>query len=220
MSHFFLLKRQGILTRTLLIVLLFFINGCGFTPVLSQKEKDKSVATHLMQVRVNRIPERMGQKLRALLQEKMGGGTPLYALDVSLTQQQSSVAIGIDSTTNRYQLRVQASYTLKKIHDPYAFMKGESQALCSWNVLTQTDPLMGSAEYSDLVAGETALDHALTLIAQDIYNQVTVQLARDPSLKNAPKEDGFLKSEKDPFYEEQDPFSLGTDEGTERKTGE
>jgi hypothetical protein len=205
---------KKILGGALSLGLMVTLNGCGFSPMLAEKSTNTQVATRLMTVKVEGIPDRTGQQLRSLLNQRLGGGQTHYLLNVRLETDQSSIGMSLDSTTNRYQMRLQAFFTLRKSHHPSAQFSGYSQALCSWNVLTDTNPILGSSEYSNVASQEAALTRALGVVAQDIYTQIAAQLAQDPDLKLG---EGAMASQKsislfDTFSQ---PMSLATDEGQE-----
>lgn len=160
----------------------FLLTGCGFQPLIQPSHP-------LPGVYIDSIANRQGQQLRTFLQKHFPNVNPKYRLTVQLKQNQTSIAVESNALTSRYQLRLTASYKLSDFYHPERFVTGTVDSLGSFNMLSYTNYIQGSSEFSNLVSAEATADRALTVLSEELALHIQAILVYDPELK----QEGLLK---------------------------
>jgi len=159
--------------RTFLVGSLASLAGCGFQPLYGDRDYGAAGGEDLAAVKVNTIPDRSGQILHNYLLDRINPhgrpATPLYALDIQLTEQKSNVGIIKDSTATLAQLGNTASYTLYDLKKRAPAQSGRSRSFTSYTI--------GQSQFATLAAEKDARERTLREIADDITTKVAVFLA-------------------------------------------
>jgi len=160
---------------------ILLLAGCGFRPLYGHSGGGNSAA--LARVKVDPIPDRMGQILHNLLLERLspGGPTdrPVYQLSVSLSEGRQELAIRKDESATRANLTVTARFRLTLIDRPdLGELAGSAASTNSYNVL--------QSEYATLSAENDARNRALIALAEEIRLHVAAGLL-NPRLFVAPE---------------------------------
>lgn len=156
----------------LILILICFINGCGFRPLYIQtnetnfytgSNQNSSIINELAQIKISTISERFGQQIRnKLLDLLTPKGVPTnakYRLEVELAKKQvSQQAMRDDVTATSERVDYTVNYTLFKGSEK--LISGDSFAFVSYNIL--------SNPYSTTMAQKKSEENAANIIANDI----------------------------------------------------
>ncbi len=147
--------------------------GCGFQPLYGDKDYGAAGGQDLATVKVNTIPDRNGQILHNFLLDRINPhgrpGSPLYSLDIQLTEQKSNVGIIKDSTATLGQLANSANYTLYDLRKKSPVHSGRSRSFTSYQIV--------QSQFATLAAEKDARERTLRELAEDITTKVAVFLA-------------------------------------------
>lgn len=157
------------------------VAGCGFRPLYGKSGGSDAAA--LSTIQINQIPDRIGQKLRSLLLERLAPKGPArrtdYTLSVTLKEAKRELAIRKDETATRANLVITAKFSLTARRRPArGSFTGTAASTNSYNVL--------QSEFATLSAEKDARDRALNTIADEIRLRVAAAL-RDPKAFTPPK---------------------------------
>lgn len=146
---------------------LVLLAGCGFEPMYGA-ESDGSLAADLSQVQVERISDRVGQKLHNALRDRMNRGgapdRPAFRLQVSVSENTRQLAIRKDETTARANLQLSAIFHLFDAETGATLMTGKARATSSYNVL--------DSNFATLSAERDAQNRAVRVLANEITLRV------------------------------------------------
>ncbi len=113
--------------------------GCGFRPMYARRRQGGEVVDELAAIRIDLIPDRIGQLLRNDLIERLTPfgepRYPRYRLQVQLQQSSVSLAIQPDSTITRYNLHIDVSFTLTDVQTGAEVYHGRARAVGSYNAV-------------------------------------------------------------------------------------
>lgn len=141
--------------------------ACGFEPLHAQRG---SVAA-LPPIRVEPIPERQGQILRNYLLDRLAprgeAGAQGYALSIKLFEPRQVLALRRDDVISRMSYSAIASYDL---------IDAAGKRVTAGSSSFSTDYEITNSEYATLTALQNARERVLELVADDIRNQIAVQL--------------------------------------------
>lgn len=158
------------------VVFVLVLGACGFQPLYGQREGG-GATDHMAAVRIGAIEDRAGQLLRNALLEQLqpGGqpGSPLYSLDVKLTETVQQLALQKDETTSRSSLELRAAYTLKRFDNGATLYEGVSRAATGFNVV--------SSHFATVNAENDARRRSLRLLSEDIKVQLGTYFMRGKS---------------------------------------
>jgi len=146
--------------------------ACGFQPIHRQAAGDDG-ASITASVRVQPIPERMGQLVHRELSNRLrsgpsGGGTA-YRLAVNLDERVAETGFRADETATRRNITMTADYTLVDARDGETVLKGRAESTNSANILDQP--------YATDVAARDARQRGATDLAKKIFRDVASKLA-------------------------------------------
>ena len=145
--------------------------ACGWQPLYAERDNG-TAETELASVKVNTIPDRNGQMLNNLLLDRMNPkgrpATPLYALDITLTEQKANIGIIKDSSATLAQLGSTASYTLWDLKKKAVLQSGRSRSYTSYNIV--------QSDFATLSAEKDARERTLREVADDITTKIAVFL--------------------------------------------
>jgi LPS-assembly lipoprotein len=150
------------------------VSACGFRPLYGSRgvAARPEVLTALAETRIRPIPERAGQRLRQILNEKLHSNGPAerarYDLDVTLTKQIIELGVRPDSTTSRANLVMSARLAL---YDGAAQAFADAtQAIVSYNILDD--------QFASVSSQADAEDRALKQLGDDIKTRLAVYFDR------------------------------------------
>jgi len=147
--------------------------GCGFQPLYGGGARNPTVA-ELNRIQIGQIPEQVGQELRNHLIDRMSTaptGTPaLYYLSVEINQSQSALAIQFDDRITRYNLAMNAAFTLTELATGQVIYQNGARATGSYNVV--------DSDYATLVSEHDAEKRAAREISEEIVILISVFFSR------------------------------------------
>lgn len=151
--------------------------GCGFRPLYGNSETNAGVTQSLAQVSVELIPDRIGQKLRNFLLDRInpnGEPThPLYLLEVTTSSTRTDLGIERDETATRAILILNAKYSLLDRTTQKPVLQGSLQSTNSFNIV--------DSDFATLSAENDALDRAAREISDDIKTRLGLYFSRKPA---------------------------------------
>lgn len=148
-------------------------NG-GFRPLYgSSAVGGASVSEKLAQVKIGKIPGRVGQKLRNdLMFHTTGGGNglpPEYRLDVAVRQSVTSTLVRQDGDAASQVYNLTAKFTLTRLSDNSVALEGSSHSKAGFNRFTSI--------YSNVRARRNAEDRAAVIVSEDLKSRISAYLA-------------------------------------------
>jgi LPS-assembly lipoprotein len=141
--------------------------ACGFEPLHAQR----GAVAALPPIRVEPIPERQGQILRNYLLDRLAprgeAGAQGYALSIKLFEPRQVLALRRDDVISRMSYSAVASYEL---------VDAAGKRVVTGSSSYSTDYEITNSEFATLAALQNARERVLELVADDIRNQIAVQL--------------------------------------------
>ena len=164
----------------LLVAMLLNLTACGFHALYGQGGAGvASAPNQLALVRIDRIPDRLGQELRNALLDRitpMGPPSePRYFLHVSIKETLQELGIRKDETATRANLRLNADYVLYDAITRAELFKAKLRAVGSYNIL--------ESDFATLAAEQNVRSRLIRKISDSIRTGVAVHLSSQP---NAP----------------------------------
>lgn len=152
------------------------LSGCGYRPLYGERGADgASVANELALVRIEAIPDRIGQQLYNMLRERLNprgkSEAPKYALKVTLTEQRENLFLEKDETATRANLTLKADFTLSRIDGGEVIMKGLSRSVSSYDIL--------ASQFASVVSEEDARLRGARAISDEIKTRVALALSAE-----------------------------------------
>ncbi len=155
--------------RTLLGILTVgpLLAACGFEPLHAQR----GAVAALPPIRIEPIPERAGQILRNYLLDRVAprgeGGTQAYTLAIRLFEPRQVLALRRDDVISRMGYSAFASYEL---------VDAAGKRVVAGSSSYSTDYEITNSEFATLAAQQNARERVLELVADDIRNQIAIEL--------------------------------------------
>lgn len=174
------------LARALPLVLLLaasvVLSGCGFQPLYGTPQTSATLAS----VSLAPIPEKEGQALTLLLEDRFYGATPpaaspQWSLAVTFSSAKQDLGIRRDDTATRARLILRADITIRRLDAaPTAppVYAGTERSFVGYNILS--DP------YATLAAEDNAMTRGLVQLADSITRRVALTLAAPAPTSFAP----------------------------------
>ncbi|SDG19489.1 LPS-assembly lipoprotein [Limimonas halophila] len=154
-----------------LVICTLVAAGCGFRPANAPQPSGDGAGAPAS-VRVQPIPERVGQLLRAELVNRLHAGAeprdPAFLLDVSVDERITQTGFRRDESETRRNIRLTASYVLRRADTRETVLKGDTEVTTSTNVLDQP--------YATRVMRRDARARGARGIAERIARDVTSKL--------------------------------------------
>jgi LPS-assembly lipoprotein len=133
----------------LAIAVLLSLAACGFEPLYAARD-GRPAAGDLAEIRVNVIPDRIGQQLRNELLDRLSPRGPaprqIYALDVKVNEARTELDLRRDATSTFAKLDIVADFRLTEIATGKVVLTGQSRVASSYNLLRQTFANISAAE--------------------------------------------------------------------------
>ena len=168
-------RKQGNMVGKNTLFFLFFIGfclvatACGFQPLYSYS--GAASASALATVKIQKINNRSGQKLRSFLLERMSHGgankKKRYSLQVRLTESKRNLNLRKDGSATRAILSISAKFVLTPNANGKSF-HGSVVSESSYNAL--------DSHFATLSAENDARNRALRTIAEEIRLRVATAL--------------------------------------------
>jgi LPS-assembly lipoprotein len=164
-------KRRLLLALALVPVVA--LSGCGWAPLYADRESGPA-DEDLRAIKVDPIPERIGQKLAWALRESFnptGVSTPQrYRLRTLLTTARADLGIQSTGLGSRGKFDATAAFTLIDIKSGAALMATTSHVSESFDILAN--------EYASVVAEDDARTRAVEELRRDMVTRLTLFLQR------------------------------------------
>jgi LPS-assembly lipoprotein len=162
--------------RSLLAALLAapgILSGCGWEPLYADRETTAADAD-LRAIKVNPIPERVGQRLEMALRTSFnptGEETKQrYSLSVVLTTALASLGVQSQGLGTRGIVQVYANYTLREIGTGGTLTTGSIHSADSFDIQANG--------YSTVVAQDDALTRSVEELCREIVARLILYLQR------------------------------------------
>ncbi len=155
--------------RGILVVLIVAVlAGCGFRP-MHATFADGAVADELAQVYIAAIPDRVGQRLRNDLLDRMTPkGVPAknaYRLEVNLTSTRPPTALSTSDLATRRNYSLTARFTLTSSDGKKRLMSGQYRALTSFDIVDSEYATLASHDYAEKLAAAQVADVIFTKVS-------------------------------------------------------
>jgi LPS-assembly lipoprotein len=165
-------------SRAILFCLPLALAACGYRPLYGERGVDNvSVADELALVRIEAIPDRIGQQMYNMLRERLNPygkpGDPKYVLSVTLRETRDRLFLEKDETATRANLTLKADFVLRRVGDDEVIATGLSRAVSSYDIL-------GSGfEFASVVSQEDARVRGARMLSDDIRTRLALALSND-----------------------------------------
>lgn len=165
-------------SRIRILLLCLALAGCGYEPLYGEHgATGTAVSADLAAIRIEAIPDRIGQIMYNLLHERLTpegkAPQPQYTLRVRLREIVEELLYERDETATRANLTLRADYELRRIADNELIAKGTSRATSGYDIL--------SSQYATLVSKDDARDRSARVISDDIRTRMAVALSDEPN---------------------------------------
>ena len=153
------------------------VQACGFRPL--HGERAGGEASQLAAISIGVIPDRLGQKFRNLLLDRLTPlgppARPQYVLSVTLSEGLQSLGLRKDATATRANLTISVNFTLARVGDKTARYSASAFSTNSYNIL--------ESDFATLSARINARDRALRSLSEDIRARLASALANPAFLR-------------------------------------
>ncbi|NKB55461.1 MAG: hypothetical protein GKS00_03900 [Alphaproteobacteria bacterium] len=150
--------------------------GCGFRPLYGNVGADTDVTRELAQVKIQTIPDRLGQKLRNFLLDRINPkgqpSRPLYSLRVKTSFSRTDLGIQRDETATRALLILTVEYSLLDSADQTVLVNGSTRSTNSFNIV--------DSDFATLSGETDALDRAAREVSDDIKTRLGLYFSQKP----------------------------------------
>ena len=132
-------QRRGVIVLAWL-ALCGVLAACGFRPLYAPVgEREIAANDDMSLIYVRPLPDRTGQQLHNLLLNRLNPRgqprNPGYVLNVRLSESIRELGIRKDETATRANLRLEASFTLRRADTRQVLIKGRGLSVNSYNIL-------------------------------------------------------------------------------------
>ncbi len=173
------------MSRHSLLLLLFFLQACGFRPLYAPEEG--TVMEDLSRIKISTISDRIGQILRnrllVLLTPKGVPAQPLYKLDVTLNETKSEISLRKDATSRRTQITIIALYTLKDLSSQKVLLSGNVEETSGYSIGSQSD----FASLPSIVSEKDTRERLIEEIAQELKIKLAAHFISKETISSAPQ---------------------------------
>ncbi len=145
------------------------LSACGYSPLYGTTSTSPGLASTLQSVEIKPINDRVGQMTRTALKQRFSPTAhsthKLYALDVKLSENISTLAVEKDASATRGNLKLSASYVLSRKADGLQLNSGSVTGVSSYNII--------SSDFATESAKNNARKRAIEFVADRIRTQVS-----------------------------------------------
>jgi LPS-assembly lipoprotein len=157
-----------------IVLLALMLAGCGYRPLYGERGPDNaSVVDELALVRIESIPDRIGQQMYNMLRERLNPygkpGDPKYVLSVTLRETRERLFLEKDETATRANLTLRANFVLRRVSDGEIVAEGLSRAVSSYDIL--------SSQFASVVSEEDARVRGARTVSDDIRTRLALALS-------------------------------------------
>ena len=150
----------------------FLLAGCGFQPLYGQGGRSDPLAAQLASIKVMQITEHYGQVMTNDLHDGLNPNalriTPVYQLDVALTDHNYQFATRADGTPSRSALSITANWILRRIGDNQIVAHGVIKSSAGYDVLDN--------DYANVVSGTNGELRAVRDLSDQIQTSIATYL--------------------------------------------
>ena len=168
------LDRRGFVTGVLGAVGLV-VSGCGFQPLYGTPEYGEGASLEMASVRVDPIPDRIGQILRNELTDRLTAGVgpqpTRYRLFVEIEESTAPLQIQTTDTITRYNFTLSASFQLLDSVTGNVVYNDNARAVGSYDVV--------ESEFATLVAEQETGREAARDLSSSIAALLALYFTRD-----------------------------------------
>jgi LPS-assembly lipoprotein len=162
----------------LVLILALTLAACGYRPLYGERgPNNASVVDELALVRIESIPDRIGQQMYNMLRERLNPygkpADPKYVLSVTLLEKRDRLFFEKDETATRANLTLKANFTLRRISDGVVVATGLSRAVSSYDILG------AGFEYASVVSEEDARVRGAQALTEDIRTRLALALSNE-----------------------------------------
>ncbi len=144
------------------------LTGCGFEPLYGTTSTDKGAAARFSQIRVDPIPDRIGQQIRNFLLDRLNPygqpARPVYRLIVEPSVSSTDLGIERDETATRAILLLNVGYSLIETASGKVLFTGSARSTNSFNIV--------DSDFATKSAEKGALDRA----AREVSDAIRIRL--------------------------------------------
>ncbi len=163
-------------SRAVLVCLLLALAACGYRPLYGERGPDNvSVADELALVRIESIPDRIGQQMYNMLRERLNPygkpADPKYVLSVTLLETRERLFLEKDETATRTNLTLKANFVLRRVSDGEVVATGLSRTVSSYDIL--------SSQFASVVSEEDARVRGARALSDDIRTRLALALSEE-----------------------------------------
>ena len=163
-------------SRAVLVCLLLALAACGYRPLYGERGPDNvSVADDLALVRIESIPDRIGQQMYNMLRERLNPygkpADPKYVLSVTLLETRERLFLEKDETATRTNLTLKANFVLRRVSDGEVVATGLSRTVSSYDIL--------SSQFASVVSEEDARVRGARALSDDIRTRLALALSEE-----------------------------------------
>jgi len=155
-------------TLTGLIVAAVVLSSCGYRPLYGQYSLAPQTKQHLAAIKINQIPNRVGQQMRTALKRRLAPTAsqtkPVYGLSISLNETVSKLAVEESAFATRANFSLTATYHLTRLSDGMELTDGKIKSVSSYNVL--------DSDFATLTAENDARKDAVNDLAETIRTRM------------------------------------------------
>jgi LPS-assembly lipoprotein len=165
-------------SRAVLVWLALALAACGYRPLYGERGPDNaSVVDELALVRIESIPDRIGQQMYNMLRERLTPygkpADPKYVLSVTLLETRDRLFLEKDETATRANLTLKANFVLRRVSDGEVVATGLSRAVSSYDILGT------GFEFASVVSQEDARVRSARALSDDIRTRLALALSNE-----------------------------------------
>ncbi len=164
-------SRRQVLGRAI-VPTLVVLTGCGFTPMYGGRGRE--TLAEMSAIKIEPIPGRIGYFLHTDLVRRLTPRgeprRPLYHLRVELARSKAPLAIQLDSTVTRFNLRLDATFTLIDARTDQALYRDRARAIGSYNAVR--------SDFATLTAEQDTERRGAREVSEEIRTLLSVYFAR------------------------------------------
>ncbi len=147
--------------------MLLLVAGCQLAPVYSGGSAGVA-ARGLASVEVGEIADRSGWLVRDRLRQRMGGGAPVYRLEVRLDDRIDGFGVRGDNSIIRERRTLRARFQLVELANGKVVLDATAAADAGIDVVT--------SEFAVVAAEQTVLERLASDVAEQIVARVALQM--------------------------------------------
>lgn len=159
--------------RNIAVMGLMLASACGFEPVYATRTPGEGAAVQMAAIAVQAPPGRLGQLLKAEVEDQLNPTAQVTGIDYNLKLDLSSVSqpfvIEQDGTASRYTVTFTAPFSLTRLADGAVITRGRVKRSVSYNV-SETD------DYATYTSQTDAMSRAVIELADDIKMRISAHL--------------------------------------------